>query len=42
MNKERDQLDVASFIISVFNAQHVSDVNTSETCWTLNPKHVEH
>jgi len=25
----RDQLDVTCFIISVFNAQHVSDVNTS-------------
>jgi len=24
-----DQLDVTSFIISLFNAQHVSDVNTS-------------
>ena len=26
---KRDQLDVTCFIISVFNAQHVSDVNTS-------------
>jgi len=26
---ERDQLDVTCFIISLFNAQHVSDVNTS-------------
>jgi len=25
----RDQLDVTYFIISLFNAQHVSDVNTS-------------
>jgi len=24
-----DQLDVTCFIISLFNAQHVSDVNTS-------------
>ena len=24
-----DQLDVTSFLISLFNAQHVSDVNTS-------------
>jgi len=29
---ERDQLDVTCFIISLFNAQHVSDVLTSETC----------
>ena len=27
-----DQLDVTCFIISLFNSQHVSDVNTSETC----------
>jgi len=26
---KRDQLDVTSFIISLFNTQHVSDVNTS-------------
>ena len=26
---KRDQLDVTSFIISLYNAQHVSDVNTS-------------
>ena len=26
---KRDQLDVTCFIISLFNAQHVSDVNTS-------------
>jgi len=26
---KRDQLDVTYFIISLFNAQHVSDVNTS-------------
>ena len=26
---KRDQLDVICFIISLFNAQHVSDVNTS-------------
>jgi len=24
------------FFISLFNAQHVSDVLTSETCWALN------
>jgi len=33
---KRDQLDVTFFIISLFNAQHVSDVNISETCWALN------
>ena len=33
---KRDQLDVTCFIISLLNAQHVSDVNTSETCWALN------
>ena len=33
---KRDQLDVTCFIISLFNAQHVSDVLTSETCWALN------
>ena len=33
---KRDQFDVTCFIISLFNAQHVSDVNTSETCWPLN------
>jgi len=33
---KRDQHDVTCFIISLFNAQHVSDVNTSETCWALN------
>jgi len=27
--KKRYQLDVTCFIISLFNAQHVSDVNTS-------------
>ena len=32
---KRDQLDVTCFIISLYNAQHVSDVNTSETCWAL-------
>ena len=32
---KRDQLDVTCFIISLFNAQHVSDVNTSETCRAL-------
>ena len=26
---KRDQLDITCFIISLFNAQHVSDVNTS-------------
>jgi len=26
---KRDQLDATCFIISLFNAQHVSDVNTS-------------
>jgi len=26
---KRDQLDVTCFIISLFNVQHVSDVNTS-------------
>ena len=33
---KRDQLDVTCFFISLFNAQHVSDVLTSETCWPLN------
>jgi len=38
---KRDQLDVTCFIISLFNAQHVSDVNTSILrslrliCWVL-------
>ena len=38
---KRDQLDVTSFIISLFNAQHVSDVNTSILrslrliCWVI-------
>ena len=38
---ERDQLDVTCFIISLFNAQHVSDVNTSILrslrliCWVI-------
>ena len=38
---KRDQLDVASFIISLFNAEHVSDVNTSILrslrliCWVI-------
>jgi len=32
---KRDQLDVTCFVISLLNAQHVSDVNTSETCWAL-------
>jgi len=32
----RDQLDATCFIISLFNAQRVPDVNTSETCWALN------
>jgi len=27
-----------AFFISLFNAQHVSDVNTSETCLALNNK----
>jgi len=37
----RDQLDVTCFIISLFNAQHVSDVNTSILrslrliCWVI-------
>ena len=36
-----DQLDVTYFIVSLFNAQHVSDVNTSIlrslrlTCWVI-------
>jgi len=30
---KRGQLDVTCFFISLFNAQHVSDVNTSKTCW---------
>jgi len=29
LNKERDQLDVTCFIISLFNAHRVSGVNTS-------------
>jgi len=33
---KRDQLDVICFIISLFTAQHVSDVLTSETCWAVN------
>jgi len=33
---KRDQLDVTCFFISLFNAKHVSDVLTSETCWVLN------
>ena len=33
---KRDQLDVTRFIISLFTVQHVSDVNTSETCWAVN------
>jgi len=38
---KRDQLDVICFIISLFNAQHVSDVNTSILrslllmCWVI-------
>ena len=38
---KRDQLDVSCFIISLFNAQHVSDVNTSILrsgrliCWVI-------
>ena len=38
---KRDQLDVTCFIISLFNAQHVSDVNTSILrslrliCWII-------
>ena len=38
---KRDQLDVTCFIISSFNAQHVSDVNTSilrslrPICWVI-------
>ena len=37
----RDQLDISCFIISLFNAQHVSDVNTSILrslrliCWVI-------
>jgi len=33
---KRDQLDATCFIITLFNAQHVSDVNTSERFWALN------
>jgi len=33
---KRDKLDVTYFIISLFNAQRISFVNTSETCWALN------
>jgi len=33
---KRDHLDVTCFIITLFSAQHVSDINTSETCWALN------
>jgi len=38
---KRDQLDVTCFIISLYNAQHVSDVNTSIQCNKLhdNSKH---
>ena len=38
---KRDQLDVTCFIISLFNTQHVSDVNTSNLrslrliCWVI-------
>jgi len=38
---KRDQLDVTCFIISLFNAQHISDVNTSILrslrliCWVI-------
>jgi len=38
---KRDQLDITCFIISIFNAQHVSDVNTSILrslrliCWVI-------
>ena len=38
---DRDQLDVTCFFISLFNAQHVSDVNTSILrrlrliCWVI-------
>ena len=38
---KRDQLDITCFIISLFNAQHVSDVNTSILrslrliCWVI-------
>ena len=38
---KRDQLDVTCFIISLFNAQHVSDVNSSilrslrPICWVI-------
>jgi len=38
---KRDQLDVTYFFISLFNAQHVSDVNTSKLrsllfiCWVI-------
>jgi len=41
LNKERDQLDVTCFFISLFNARHVSDVNTSilrclrHICWVI-------
>ena len=38
---KRDQLDVTCFIVSLFNAQHVSDINTSILkslrliCWVI-------
>jgi len=45
---KRDQLDVTCFIISLFNAQHVSDVNTSVLrsllliCWVISQTtHIE-
>jgi len=33
---KREQLDVTCFIISLFTAQHVSDVNTCDTYWAVN------
>jgi len=33
---KRDQLDDTCFIVSLFTAQHVLDVLTSETCWAVN------
>ena len=39
-----DQLDVICFIISLFTAQHVTDVSTSiwfDVCWCYTPTHIE-
>ena len=33
---KRDKIDVTCFFISLFSAQHVSNVLTTETCWALN------